>query len=187
MGDYTEIDGWVASGRVDFGFLPRAPRYSGLAGAWLGGQGSGGARWAAAGGEASVPVSALCEPFIVLERGQDDEIAPSSNARASRPTHAFPPGTTTPIMSMVEAAWASRSPPALSGKPYAIVQAARPGHLRTVRVVYREERCHERPSSVPVSGEGRAYAPLTNRLTANATSRSAIATRTMVPPGRSPR
>ena len=31
MGDYTEIDGWVASGRVDFGFLPRAPRYSGLA------------------------------------------------------------------------------------------------------------------------------------------------------------
>ena len=31
MGDYTEIDGWVASGRVDFGFLPRVPRYSGLA------------------------------------------------------------------------------------------------------------------------------------------------------------
>jgi DNA-binding transcriptional LysR family regulator len=144
MGDYTEIDGWVASGRVDFGFLPRAPRYSGLAErvverdelmAVL----PVGHRLA---GEASVPVSALCEePFIVLERGQDDEITPIFERAGLSPNARFSTWDDYAIMSMVESGLGLSILPALilRRNPYAIVaKPLDPATYRDIRVVYRE-------------------------------------------------
>lgn len=144
MGDYTEIDGWVASGRVDFGFLPRAPRYSGLAErvverdelmAVL----PVGHRLA---GEASVPVSALCEePFIVLERGQDDEITPIFERAGLSPNARFSTWDDYAIMSMVESGLGLSILPALilRRNPYAIVtKPLEPATYRDIRVVCRE-------------------------------------------------
>ena len=143
MGDYTEIDGWVASGCVDFGFLPRAPRYSGLAErvverdelmAVL----PVGHRLA---GEASVPVSALCEePFIVLERGQDDEITPIFERAGLSPNARFSTWDDYAIMSMVESGLGSGPAGAwCREKPYAIVtKPLEPATYRDIRVVCRE-------------------------------------------------
>ena len=79
MGDYTEIERWVAEGRCDLGFIPRPPHGSGIASrpvcddelmavvpatSPLAAQGS-------------VTLEQLAdEQFILLERGQDDEISP---------------------------------------------------------------------------------------------------------------
>ena len=145
MGDYTEIDGWVASGRVDFGFLPRAPRYSGLAErvierdelmAVL----PVGHRLA---GEASVPVSALCEePFIVLERGQDDEITPIFERAGLSPNARFSTWDDYAIMSMVESGLGIAILPSLilTRNPYHIVtRPLEPRAIRTVNVVFRRQ------------------------------------------------
>lgn len=79
MGDYSEIEQWVAEGRCDLGFIPREPRENGMASRSL-------VRDELM---AVVPADSLLataevvsladlanEQFILLERGTDDEITP---------------------------------------------------------------------------------------------------------------
>ena len=79
MGDYSEIEHWVASGRCDLGFIPREPRVGGVASRTVCEDelmavvptGS------ALAGLDEVPLEALAQgQFILLERGSDDEISP---------------------------------------------------------------------------------------------------------------
>ena len=65
MGDYSEIEQWVAEGRCDLGFIPREPRENGMASRSL------------VRDELIVSLADLAnEQFILLERGTDDEITP---------------------------------------------------------------------------------------------------------------
>lgn len=79
MGDYSEIEQWVAQGRCDLGFIPREPRAGGVTSRSL------------VQDELMAVVSAssllaerdaisladmAAEQFILLERGSDDEITP---------------------------------------------------------------------------------------------------------------
>ncbi|MCI6547521.1 MAG: LysR family transcriptional regulator substrate-binding protein, partial [Coriobacteriaceae bacterium] len=93
-------------------------------------------------GEASVPVSALCEePFIVLERGQDDEITPIFDRAGLSPNARFSTWDDYAIMSMVESGLGLSILPALilRRNPYAIVaKPLEPATYRDIRVVYRE-------------------------------------------------
>ena len=81
MGDYSEIESWVAEGLVDFGFLPYPPQEprEGLAREVvledeLMAVVPRGHRLAARG---CIALADLCEePFILLERGSDNEISP---------------------------------------------------------------------------------------------------------------
>ena len=79
MGDYSEIEQWVAEGRCDLGFIPREPRENGMASRSL----------VCDELMAVVPTDSLLataefvsltdlarEQFILLERGTDDEITP---------------------------------------------------------------------------------------------------------------
>jgi len=79
MGDYSEIEQWVAEGRCDLGFIPHEPRENGMTSRSL-------ARDELM---AVVPTDSLLataefvsltdlarEQFILLERGTDDEITP---------------------------------------------------------------------------------------------------------------
>ena len=79
MGDYSEIEQWVAEGRCDLGFIPREPRENGMTSRSL-------VRDELM---AVVPADSLLaaaetislaelanEQFILLERGTDDEITP---------------------------------------------------------------------------------------------------------------
>ena len=79
MGDYSEIERWVASGRCDLGFIPREPRATGVASRAV----CGDELMAVVPADSElaereeVPLAALADgEFILLERGSDDEISP---------------------------------------------------------------------------------------------------------------
>ena len=79
MGDYTEIERWVAEGRCDLGFIPRPPRGNGIASRYVCDDELMAVVPAASplAPCASVTLEQLAaEQFILLERGQDDEISP---------------------------------------------------------------------------------------------------------------
>lgn len=79
MGDYSEIEQWVAEGRCDLGFIPREPRGTGMASRPLV-QDELMAVVPADSSLAAAEVVSLAdlanEQFILLERGSDDEITP---------------------------------------------------------------------------------------------------------------
>lgn len=79
MGDYSEIEQWVAEGRCDLGFIPREPRGAGIASRPLV-QDELMAVVPADSSLATAEVVSLAdlanEQFILLERGTDDEITP---------------------------------------------------------------------------------------------------------------
>ncbi|MFR7797351.1 MAG: LysR family transcriptional regulator [Collinsella sp.] len=79
MGDYSEIEQWVAEGRCDLGFIPREPRGAGMASRPLV-QDELMAVVPADSSLAAAEVVSLAdlanEQFILLERGSDDEITP---------------------------------------------------------------------------------------------------------------
>ena len=79
MGDYSEIEQWVAEGRCDLGFIPREPRGAGMASRPLVRDElmavvPTGSLLAAA--EVVSLADLANEQFILLERGTDDEITP---------------------------------------------------------------------------------------------------------------
>ena len=79
MGDYSEIERWVASGRCDLGFIPREPRVSGVASRAVCEDEL--VAVVPASSELArldeVPLEELAAgQFILLERGSDDEITP---------------------------------------------------------------------------------------------------------------
>lgn len=101
MGDYSEIESWVADGLVDLGFLPYPPqvpredlaREAVLVDELMAVVPQGHELAA----KERIRLDDLArEPFILLERGSDNEISPSSSGRASGRRRASPPGTTTP-------------------------------------------------------------------------------------------
>lgn len=79
MGDYSEIEQWVAQGRCDLGFIPHEPRENGMTSRSL-------VRDelmavvptdSLLASEGAVSLADLAnEQFILLERGTDDEITP---------------------------------------------------------------------------------------------------------------
>ena len=79
MGDYSEIEQWVAEGRCDLGFIPREPRGVGMTSRPLV-QDELMAVVPASSSLADADVVSLAdltnEQFILLERGSDDEITP---------------------------------------------------------------------------------------------------------------
>lgn len=107
MGDYSEIEQWVAEGLVDFGFLPYPPQEprEGLAREVvrtdeLMAVVPAGHRLAA---QQSVSLADLCEePFILLERGSDNEISPLFERAGLEPRARFSTWDDYAIMSMVE-------------------------------------------------------------------------------------
>ncbi len=79
MGDYSEIEQWVAEGRCDLGFIPREPRGAGMASRPLVQDELMAVVPASsplAAAEAVSLVDLVNEQFILLERGNDDEITP---------------------------------------------------------------------------------------------------------------
>ena len=79
MGDYSEIEQWVAEGRCDLGFIPREPRGAGMASRPLVQDElmavvPAGSPLAVA--KAVSLADLVNEQFILLERGSDDEITP---------------------------------------------------------------------------------------------------------------
>ena len=79
MGDYSEIEQWVAEGRCDLGFIPREPRGNGMTSRALV-QDELMAVVPANSSLATAKAVSLAdlanEQFILLERGSDDEITP---------------------------------------------------------------------------------------------------------------
>ena len=138
MGDYTEIEHWVADGTCDLGFLPREPRVAGLAFSPLEEdellavvpEGS-----PLAAGESIALEDLAREPFILLERGADDEITPLFRAAGLRPQARFSTWDDYAIMSMVENGLGVSVLPALILRrcPYRI--AVRPLTERTHRAI----------------------------------------------------
>ncbi len=139
MGDYSEIESWVADGLVDFGFLP-SPPYEGQDGL---------AREVVATDELmavvpsghglaareSIPLKELArEPFILLERGSDNEVSPLFERVGIAPQVRLSTWDDYAIMSMVE-----------NGLGLSIL----PGLILT-RCPYRIE---ERPLDPPVTRE----------------------------------
>ena len=81
MGDYSEIEQWVAEGRCDLGFIPREPRENGMASRSLVRDElmavvPADSSLAAAGGRSPLPTLAKRDSLFCLERGTDDEITP---------------------------------------------------------------------------------------------------------------
>lgn len=105
MGDYSEIERWVAEGRVDFGFLPYAPRTPGLVCEPLL---SDELRVVMPEGHplashAAVRLEELLDdPFILLERSGDDEVTPLFERAGLSPRVRFTTWDDYAIMSMVE-------------------------------------------------------------------------------------
>ena len=144
MGDYTEIEHWVAEGTCDLGFLPRKPRVAGLAFETLEEdellavvpEGS-----ELAAGEAIALEDLAREPFILLERGADDEISPLFRAAGLRPQARFSTWDDYAIMSMVENGLGVSILPALILRrcPYriAVRPLATPTH-RAIGIITKE-------------------------------------------------
>lgn len=143
MGDYSEIERWVAEGRVDFGFLPYTPSTKGLA---------------------SLPVLedellavvprghplAACEriavedlvgePFILLEKAGDDEVSPIFERAGLAPRVRFTTWDDYAIMAMVESRLGLAILPALilMRNPYQIeTRPLADPATRLIQVVFR--------------------------------------------------
>lgn len=125
LGDYTEIEQWVAEGRVDCGFLrlPTRPEFETIPlqrdrllailpeGHPLAGQ-------------VRVPLAALCEePFLLLEKGAKAEISALFERSGLRPRVHFTTWDDYAVMSMVESGLGLSILPELILKrvPYRIV------------------------------------------------------------------
>ena len=107
MGDYSEIEAWVADGLVDFGFLPYPPQEprAGLArevvltDELMAVVPEGHALAA----KESVTLAELAaEPFILLERGNDNEVTPLFEHAGLEPRSRLSTWDDYAIMSMVE-------------------------------------------------------------------------------------
>ena len=145
MGDYTEIEGWVASGRVDCGFISRRPHDASLSFEEL----KRDEYFAIVpkdhplAQKESISVQDLCsEPFLLLRRGNDDETGMIFEGTGLEPDVRFETWDDYVIMSMVENGLGLAVLPSLilRRNPYRIV----PKHLterkyRTIYVVHRSE------------------------------------------------
>ncbi len=145
MGDYSEIEAWVADGRVDFGFLPYPPQ---VARADLAREVvlqdellavvPEGHRLAAA---KSVTLADLCEePFILLEHGNDNEVSPLFERAGLNPHARFSTWDDYAIMSMVESGLGLAILPELICRRcnYRVVtRPLRPRVRRDIAAVYR--------------------------------------------------
>ena len=107
MGDYSEIESWVADGLVDFGFLPYPPQEPRedlarevVATDELMAVVPQGHELAAR--EAISLAELAAEPFILLERGSDNEISPLFKIAELSPTVCLSTWDDYAIMSMVE-------------------------------------------------------------------------------------
>ena len=107
MGDYSEIESWVADGLVDFGFLPYPPQEPRedlarevVATDELMAVVPQGHELAAR--EAISLDELAAEPFILLERGSDNEISPLFKIADLSPTVCLSTWDDYAIMSMVE-------------------------------------------------------------------------------------
>ena len=107
MGDYSEIESWVADGLVDFGFLPYPPQEPRedlarevVATDELMAVVPQGHELAAR--EAISLDELAAEPFILLERGSDNEISPLFETAGLSPTVCLSTWDDYAIMSMVE-------------------------------------------------------------------------------------
>ena len=107
MGDYSEIESWVVDGLVDFGFLPYPPqepkeglvREPVLTDELLAvvPEGHSLAK------KARIALADLCdEPFILLERGCDNEVSPLFDRAGLNPRSRLATWDDYAIMSMVE-------------------------------------------------------------------------------------
>ena len=109
MGDYSEIEQWVAEGRCDLGFIPREPRENGMASRSL----VRDELMAVVPADSSlaaaevVPLADLAnEQFILLERGTDDEITPLFRRTGLTVRSKLSTWDDYAIMAMVEDGWA---------------------------------------------------------------------------------
>lgn len=145
MGDYSEIESWVAEGLVDFGFLPYPPQEprEGLAREVvledeLMAVVPRGHRLAA---RKSIALADLCEEsFILLERGSDNEISPLFERVGLFPQARFSTWDDYAIMSMVESGLGLSILPGLilTRCPYAIEKRPlEPAVHRELAAVYR--------------------------------------------------
>ena len=145
MGDYSEIERWVSEGRCDLGVIPRAPKREGLVGDVL----LHDELMAVAPAQselASLNAISLAElaahPFMLLERGQDDEITPLFERAGVDLDAKFSTWDDYAIMAMVEKGLGVSILPALilRRNPYAI--ATRPlssAATRTIYAIHRKE------------------------------------------------
>lgn len=144
LGDYIEIENWIAEGRVDCGFLrlPTRPAFHAvpLAQDHLMAILPEGHPLAALD---TVPLAGLCEdPFLLLARGANTQVADLFDRHKLRPRIRFTTWDDYAIMSMVEGGLGVSILPELILKrvPYRIV--ARPldvPALRTIGVAVRDE------------------------------------------------
>ncbi len=145
MGDYSEIESWVADGRVDFGFLPYPPQVARVDLARevvlqdeLLAVVPEGHRLAAA---KSVTLADLCEePFILLEHGNDNEVSPLFERAGLNPHARFSTWDDYAIMSMVESGLGLAILPELICRRcnYRVVtRPLRPRVRRDIAAVYR--------------------------------------------------
>ena len=143
MGDYSEIEQWVAQGRCDLGFSPREPRAGGVTSRSL------------VQDElmAVVPASSLlaerdaisladmaAEQFILLERGSDDEITPLFRRAGLSVNSKLSTWDDYAIMAMVEDGLGVSILPALILRRCQFDVAVRPleGHPhRQINAIYR--------------------------------------------------
>ncbi len=145
MGDYNQIEEWVAEGVVDFGFLPYPPqtpreglaREEVLVDELLAVMP---ARHELAAG-ACVTLADLCrDPFILLERGDNNEISPLFEAAGLTPATKLATWDDYAIMSMVENGLGISILPALILRrcPYAIeTRPLEPAVTRSICAVFR--------------------------------------------------
>ena len=143
MGNYSEIEEWVDEGRCDLGFLPHKPSCAALD-----------SRRVLtdellavvpqdhelAAGESVTLEQLAVHPFILLERGRDDEISPLFRAAGVRMSARFSTWDDYAIMSMVENGLGVSILPALilTRCPYAIrALPLEPAATRTICAVWR--------------------------------------------------
>lgn len=145
MGDYSEIESWVADGRVDLGFIPRRPRDRTLEWHPLGTDELRAVvprEHPLAARDAITPAQLCDEPFILLERGDDDEVTPIFEHAGARPRTYFSTWDDYAIMSMVECGVGLSVLPALILRKNAYEIASRPldpPAYRTIGVVTRAQ------------------------------------------------
>ncbi|WP_077597488.1 LysR family transcriptional regulator [Olsenella urininfantis] len=145
MGDYAEIQQWLAEGRVDLGFLPFVPSLELFVAYKLEEDEllavlPEGHELACAEG---VPVEQLCEgPFIMLEKSGDDEVSSIFASRSLEPRVRFTTFDDYAIMSMVESGLGVSILPALilRRSPYRLaVRQLEPRVFRSIYAVLRKK------------------------------------------------
>ena len=156
MGDYSEIEQWVAEGRVDFGFLPYPPqeprpdleRQVVLEDELVAVMPTGHPLAA----KGAVTLEDLCDgPFILLEHGHDDEVSPLFERAGLVPSVRFSTWDDYAIMSMVESGLGlailpklilTRCPYRIEARPLAprvprqLAAVYRPGRLSTAAAAF---------------------------------------------------